>query len=327
MTGPLVTSTGRAPKGGDRRRLTRAKADARAGLSLVLPSVIIVLLLVLTPILWTVALSFQDLRLINLRSASVFGKYSLENFSTVFGSPGFWQALGTTLTYSVAGTAGAIFFGLITALALRRKFRGRGLVRAAILLPFVAPIVAVTFVWKTMLNPQYGVINVWGTQAGWESPIDFLTQRWLSVPIFGTHVDIPIALITVILFEMWRTFPFAFLFMTARLEAVPAELDEAAIVDGATPTQRFWHVLFPLLVPTIAVITVLRFIWTFNNFDDVYLLTGGSAGTEVVSVRVFNFLIGRGDIGAASAQALVLAAILAVLVIVYLRFMNGKEKS
>ncbi|WP_102157592.1 carbohydrate ABC transporter permease [Zhihengliuella halotolerans] len=327
MTKVTGVATRRRPGARDHRVSKRARGDGRAGIGLVFPSVLIVGVLVLAPILWTIALSFQDLRLIDLRRAGIFGDYSLDNFVTVFGSPGFWQALGTTLTYSIAGTAGAIFFGIVTALALRRPFRGRGLVRAAILLPFVAPIVAVTFVWKTMLNPQYGVINVWGTELGWERPVDFLTQRSQSVPIFGVEVDVPIALLTVIFFEIWRTFPFAFLFMTARLEAVPGELDEAATVDGATPTQRFWYVLFPQLVSTIAVITVLRFIWTFNNFDDVYLLTGGAAGTEVVSVRVFNFLIGRGDIGAASAQALVLAAILAVLVIVYLRFVNGKEKS
>ena len=110
-----------------------------------------------------------------------------------------------------------------------------------------------------------------------------------------------------IAFEAWRSFPFAFLFLTARLQAVPGTLEEAAHVDGATPTQRFRYVVLPQLLPTIAVLSVLRFIWTFNSFDDIYLLTGGGAGTEVVSVRVFNALTARGDIGVASAQALVLA--------------------
>ena len=85
-----------------------------------------------------------------------------------------------------------------------------------------------------------------------------------------------------IAFEAWRYFPFAFLFMLARLQAVPGELEEAARVDGATPTQRFRHILLPQLRPVIALLAVLRFIMTFNKFDDVYLLTGGGAGTEVV---------------------------------------------
>ena len=103
-------------------------------------------------------------------------------------------------------------------------------------------------------------------------------------------------------------------------------LDEAARIDGATPTQRFRHILLPQLLPTIAVLTVLRFIWTFNNFDDIYLLTGGGAGTEVVSVRGFNYLTARGDIGAAAAQALVLAAILAVLVWAYLKLFGRQDE-
>ena len=122
-----------------------------------------------------------------------------------------------------------------------------------------------------------------------------------------------------ILFEAWRSFPFAFLFLTARMQAIPETLEEAATVDGATPTQRFRYIVLPQLLPTIAVLTVLRFIWTFNNFDDIYLLTGGGAGTQVVAVRVYDYLINRGDIGAAAAQALVLAAILAVLVGIYLK--------
>ncbi len=96
-------------------------------------------------------------------------------------------------------------------------------------------------------------------------------------------------------------------------------------MDGAAPTQIFRHVVLPQLLPTIAVLALLRFIWTFNNFDDIYLLTGGAAGTEVISVRVFDYLVSRGDIGAASAQALVLATVLMVLVTVYYRFAAKDE--
>jgi multiple sugar transport system permease protein len=127
------------------------------------------------------------------------------------------------------------------------------------------------------------------------------------------------ALLTVIAFEGWRYFPFAFLFLLARLQAVPHELEEAALVDGAAPTQAFRHVLLPQLGPVIALLCVLRFIFTFNKFDDVYLLTGGGAGTEVVSVRVYEFLTARFDIGAAAAQALVLAGVLVLLLAVYMK--------
>ena len=308
------------------RATPRERAENRAGLRLVAPSVVIVVALVVAPILWTVMLAFQDIQLIRIRYTGLFGSYTLDNFAAVFSSSDMWGSLGTTLAYSILGTGGALGLGLIAALALRRPFRGRTLIRVAILLPFVAPIVAVTFAWRSMLNPEYGVLNEWGTRwLGWDQPIAFLSQRSHEVSLFGFEFDIPLALTTVILFEAWRTFPFAFLFITARLEALPGDVEEAALVDGASPLQTFRHIVLPQLMSTIAVLTVLRFIWTFNNFDDVYLLTNGQAGTEVVSVRVFNLLIGRGDIGAASAQALVLAAILAVLVVAYGRLLRRTE--
>jgi multiple sugar transport system permease protein len=151
------------------------------------------------------------------------------------------------------------------------------------------------------------------------------------VSLFGWHFDIPLALLTVIAFEGWRYFPFAFLFLLARLQAVPRELEEAALVDGAAPTQTFRHIVLPQLGPVIALLCVLRFIMTFSKFDDVYLLTGGGAGTEVVSVRVYEYLTARFDIGAASAQALVLAAGLVIVLAVYLKFMaprvEGEEET
>jgi multiple sugar transport system permease protein len=286
---------------------------------------------VVLPVVWTVMLAFQRIRLINLRRAGVFGQYTLANVELVLTSPGFWSSLWTTVVYTVGATLGSILIGLIAALALRGRFRGRTFVRAAVLLPYVAPVVAVTFVWEILLSPQFGLANDWGTRfLGWDRPIAFLSQRQHEVSLLGWHFDVPLALLTVILFEAWRYFPFAFLFLLARLQAVPADLEEAARVDGAAPTQIFRHILLPQLGPVIALLTVLRFIMTFNKFDDVYLLTGGGAGTEVVSVRVFNFLTARFDIGAASAQALILALGLVVLLVIYLRYLaprvEGEER-
>jgi multiple sugar transport system permease protein len=307
---------------------TLRKSEARAGLLLISPTFLVVFVIVILPILWTVALSFQDLKLLTLRTRGLFGELTLENFQEVLTSDGFWGSLATTLTYSILGTSLAIGLGLVASLALRETFRGRSFVRAVMLLPYVAPVVAATFVWSVMLNPQFGIVNYWGQKLlGWDEPVAFLSQKSADVSIFGLDVTIPVALFTVIFFEMWRSFPFAFLFITARLQAVPDTMEEAARVDGATPIQRFRHILLPQLMPTIAVLALLRFIWTFNNFDDIYLLTGGGSGTEVVSVRVYNYLVARGDIGAASAQALVLALILIVLVSIYLRFAAREEIS
>jgi len=304
----------------------RAREDRRTGYLLITPTAVIVFAMVVLPILWTVSLAFQDVRLLNLRTTGIIGEYNLDNFTNVLTSPGFVDALVTTLIYSVAGTACAIGLGLVAALALRQPFRGRGLVRACMLVPYVAPVVAAAFVWTTMLNPQFGVVNHYGTTLlGWDDPIAFLSSGE-PVTVFGLDLHVSKSLLTVVLFEGWRSFPFAFLFLTARIQAIPDSLEEAAVVDGATPSQRFRYIVLPQLLPTIAVLTVLRFIWTFNNFDDIYLLTGGGSGTQVVAVRVYDYLINRGDIGAAAAQALVLAAILAVLVTVYLKFFGRSEE-
>ena len=309
-----------------RGRSARAREDRRTGYALISPTAVIVFTMVILPILWTVSLAFQHVRLLNLRRTGFIGDYSLDNFENVLTSPGFVDALITTLVYSVAGTACAIGLGLVAALALRRPFRGRGLVRACMLVPYVAPVVAATFVWTTMLNPQFGVVNHYGTSLlGWDEPIAFLSSGE-PISVFGLDLHVSKSLATVVLFEGWRSFPFAFLFLTARMQAIPATLEEAAVVDGATPTQRFRYIVLPQLLPTIAVLTVLRFIWTFNNFDDIYLLTGGGSGTQVVAVRVYDYLINRGDIGAAAAQALVLAAILAVLVGTYLKLFGRQEE-
>jgi multiple sugar transport system permease protein len=305
------------------RQRTVAQRDARFGQLLLAPTLLVVVVVVVLPILWTFVLAFQDLRVIDLRRKGIFGSFTLDNFAAVFTSPGFWTALRTTLLFSVVGTLGSIGVGLIVSLALRRRFPGRTFVRASMLLPYVAPVVAVTFVWQTMLNPQFGIVNAVGTSVlGWDDPVAFLSQRSAPVSVFGVEIDVPVALLTVMAFEIWRYFPFAFLFLTARIAALPGDLEEAAVVDGATLSQRFRYVVFPQLLPTIALLAVLRFIFTFNEFDDIYLLTGGAAGTQVASVRVYDLLTARGDIGAASAQALVLAGVLVVLLAVYFRFVG-----
>ena len=110
-------------------------------------------------------------------------------------------------------------------------------------------------------------------------------------------------------------------------QRVAAHTEEAAIVDGATISQRFWYVTLPALRPVLSVLFLLRFIWTFNKFDDVFLLTGGAAGTEVITVKIFEWLTGRANVGAAAALGIVLAVILLVLVAIYFRFFYEEEET
>jgi ABC-type sugar transport system permease subunit len=289
-----------------------ARRDNRAGLAMVLPTALIVLAVIIVPIAWNAVLAFQKTDFTTITQNGLNNPFTLENFTGVLTDPGFWSSLGTTVVYSIGGTVGSILVGLVAALAFRRPFRGRGLLRSFMLLPYVAPVVAVAFVWQIMLNPQFGIVNAFGTRLlGWQSPVNFLGKA-------------PYALFTVIAFEIWRYFPFAFLFITARLTGLPAELEEAAKVDGATLLQSFRYVVLPQLMPVIALLSLLRLIMTFNKFDDVYLLTGGGAGTEVSAVRVYDTLLGSFDIGGAAANALILSAILAFSLFIYMKFFAGR---
>lgn len=292
-----------------------ARRENRDGWVLVAPTTIIILAVIVVPILWNVVLAFQDQSFTSIAAEGAFGgEISVQNFLDVVSSPGFWGSLWTTVVYSLGATAGSILVGVVAALAFRNPFRGRGALRALMLLPYIAPVVAVTFVFQVMLNPQYGVINHYGTRLlRWDQAIDFLGRE-------------PYALLTVIAFEIWRYFPFAFLFLTARMVALPRELEEAALVDGVTPLQNFRFIVLPQLMSTIALLSVLRLIMTFNKFDDIYLLTGGAAGTEVAPVRVYNQLMGNFDISGAAATALVLAVALAVFCGLYLRASSKVEE-
>jgi multiple sugar transport system permease protein len=313
-----------APAGRQTRRRepsrSLAKQDARIAYAFVAPALLVVLVVVAVPIVWNIALSFQDLRLVELQDFNFFSTdVSLENYRRVTGGD-FWSLLLRTFVYAIAGTTVALFLGTWAALVVRQAFPGRRLVRGLLLFPYVVPVVAAALLWRTMLNPQYGIVNSWLEGLGGK-PVNFLLQS--DGELFGFKV--PLAFTVVVLFEGWRSFPFAFLFILARLQAMPQELGEAAIVDGTTPLQRFRYVVMPELKAVFATIFLLRFIWTFNAFDEVFLLTGGAADTELVSIEVVNWLFGRLNVGAAASLSIVLALTLGVTLAVYFKWFYPKE--
>jgi multiple sugar transport system permease protein len=315
------------PPEGNRERTMRQR-EQRLAYALITPGVVIVLALVLLPVLWNVALSFRELRLIELRDFSPFTlDFSLDNYDEVIGDRDFFELLRTTLLYALVGTTVSIVMGLWAAMTLQKAFPGRSFVRGLILFPYVVPVVAAALLWRTMLNPQIGILNAWIQTVFNTGNVDFLTSRSFDLEVFGLQVGLPAAFTMVILFEGWRSFPFAFLFILARLQALPSELYEAAQVDGATAVQTFFRITLPQLKGVFAVLFLLRFIWTFNTFDEIYLLTGGAGGTQVVSVQIFEYLFGRSDIGSAAALSIVLALALIVLLLLYFRFAPMEEEA
>ncbi len=247
------------------------------------------------------------------RSVLTSGEFTLDNFRRIFDGDEFWEVLWVTIFYTVFGTIGALVFGLFAAMLLNKSFRGQGVLRGLFLFPYVAPVIAVAFTWVTLLDPFSGSINTLLVQMGVvESPINFFGQR-------------PLALIMVTVFEIWRYFPLSFLFILARMQSIDTDMYEAADMDGASPFQKFWFLSLPQLLGILSVLFLLRFIWTFNKFDDIFLLTGGNAGTRTLTVNVYEQAFAISNIGAGAAVAVVIFACLILFSIFFFKYVSREE--
>jgi multiple sugar transport system permease protein len=239
--------------------------------------------------------------------------FTVQNFIDIFDGDEFWGVLGVTLFYTFFGTIGAIVLGLFAALLLDREFKGQGLLRGLFLFPYVAPIIAVAFTWIILFDPFSGSVNALLVQMGViDSSINFFGQR-------------PFALIMVTVFAMWGYFPLCFLFILARMQSIPEDMYEAAEMDGASPFQQFWFLSIPQLMGILSVLFLLRFIWTFNKFDDIFLLTGGNAGTRTLTVNVYEQAFAVSNIGAGAAVAVVVFCCLILFSFVFFRFLSREE--
>ena len=290
-----------------------AQREERLAYLLLGPPVLLIIGIILFPVAWTGWLAFHKVKLLSLRQSSWWELEATgDNFVQVFTHPDFWPALQATLIYTLCSALLTIALGLAAALLAHGRFPGRGVVRGLFLLPYVAPVVAIAFAWRFILDPR-GILMTALIDANiLDQPLNILSQS-------------PWAMLSLIAFEGWRLFPFAFLFILARLQAIPDDLYEAAKIDGASPFQRFFHITLPQLKLVLATLFLLRFIWTFNEFDDVFLVTKGTGGTRVLTIKVYDFLVGEFNIGAGAAMALVLFAVLAVLLVFYFRWYRRLE--
>ncbi|MFC1878774.1 carbohydrate ABC transporter permease [Chloroflexota bacterium] len=288
--------------------------ETRLAWLLILPTAIIVFGLVIFPAIFSIWVSFHDVGLDNLNDVFNAPFVGFENYQKVFQDFAFkfqpgqsWGAAVTSIVYSFAATTLTILVGLIASLLLNRPFRGRGLARSIFLFPYVAPIVSVAFVWKWILDPRpSGVLNDILMNLGLiDLPKAYLASRGLT-------------LILVIFFEAWRYFPFAMLMILARLQAIDNTLYEAADVDGASTMQKFWNITIPELRYVLGAIFLLRLMWTFNKFDDIFLLTGGGFGTKVLPVLTYEFSFRLFDFGRGAATAMILLTILVIFMAFYI---------
>lgn len=249
-------------------------------------------------------------------------EFTFDNFRKVFNGAEFWTVLKVSLYYTIFGTVGALVLGLFAAQLLNTAFKGRNILRGFFLFPYVAPVIAVAFAWVLLLDAgPGGTFNAMLMQMGAiEGPINFLGRRAIPYSVFGFQFEFPLALTTVIVFEAWRYFPLSFLFILARMQSVGGEMYEAAEIDGATPFQQFWNISLPQLMGILAVLFLLRFIWTFNKFDDIFLLTGGAAGTRTLTVDVYEQAFALSNLGAGAAVAVVVFLVLLVFSLIFFKF-------
>jgi ABC-type sugar transport system permease subunit len=241
------------------------------------------------PVLKGFWLSFRDTSLI-FRTDGFIG---LDNYTTLFADEKFWNAWINTVKFTAISTLSETLIGLVMALVLFESFAGRGLVRAAMLVPWAIPTVVTSKMFAWIFDGQNGIVNFLLRTAGlidgnvnWYGSIDHAMQ-------------------TIIIADVWKTTPFMALLLLAGLQTIPRSLAEAAWIDGATSWQYFWQVRLPLLAPTLLIAAMFRALDAFRIFDLVYVLTGGGPAdsTEVLSTLTYKTLFSALQFGTGSALA------------------------
>jgi len=288
-----------------------ARRRERLGWILVLPSVLVVLIVALYPLVRTIILSLTNARLSSTRVTSFVG---LSNYTNLLTDPKFLKALGNTLLFTVASVFFETLLGLIIALVIHSNFKGRGLVRTAMLIPWAIPTVVSAQMWKWMYHDVFGVIN------------DLLVTRlgllntkiaWLASPT--------LALPAIVAVDVWKTTPFMALLLLAGLQIIPEDIYEAAHVDGATKIQQFWTMTLPLLRPALLVALIFRTLDAFRVFDVIFVMKGTAPETASVAVLARQTMIDLARLGEGGAMAVIIFIILALFVVLYTRLVRVEE--
>ena len=261
------------------------------------------------PFLYGVYLSF-----FHREVAGVASFVGLGNFVTLAQDPIFWQSVGNTIKFTAAATVLKAVGGLGMALVMNQNFRMKALTRAFLLLPFIVPTVLSTVAWQWILDPGMGLFNRLLVSSG----LAETGPSWLGTPTM--------AMISIILVNTWRGLPFFGISILAGLATIPTDLHESATIDGAGTWDRFRHVTLPLLLPVIFIVTTFSVIFTFFDFQLVYVLTGGGPAnsTHLMATYAYSLSMGAGQMGLGSAVALSMVPVLG-LVLVLLTFYVRKD--
>jgi len=290
-------------------RATAFGYDQVRGYLLLLPVMTVLLILSFFPIIYSFFLSLHQI----VSSLPGLGEeyVGLANYRALLKDPTALNSLLVSVVFVGVSTILEVGFGLLIALAINEIFRGRGLVRAAILIPWAIPTVVASQLWRFAFNDQYGIINyvLFG-------PNITHYRAWLADPFW--------ALIAIIIADVWKTSSFAGLIILAGLQTIPDELYEAAEIDGAGPFQRFLSITLPLVIPSITLALVFRTMDAFRVFDLVFVITqGGPAdSTNVLQFYGYRTLFDAGMTGAGSAVSIVVFVLVFLISIFYLKWVG-----
>jgi multiple sugar transport system permease protein len=294
-----------------RGAITRLLEDERwLALVLLVPTVLLLAVFIAYPFMKGVELSVTDAKV------GVPGHFvGLHNFAVLANDSIFRTAVWNTFVYTAVATVFKLALGLWLALLLNRHFRGKALTRAFVLLPFIIPTVLSTFAWKWMFDPTFSVIN-WSL---FKLGLIHGRINWLSDP--------GLAMVSIIIVNVWRGVPFYAISLLAGLQTISPELHEAAAIDGARPWQRFWHVTWPLLLPVTMVVVLFSIIQTFADFQLVYVLTGGGPAnsTQLFATYAYQIGVGTGLLSQGAAISLAMFPVLLIVVIVQLLYIRRVE--
>ncbi|SIM60215.1 carbohydrate ABC transporter permease [Micromonospora cremea] len=279
------------PRSGTRRRPSPLGSRWTPYLFLA-PAALFILVFQAVPLVQEVYLSFTRTRLLNPTRSEWVG---LDNFNRIFGDPDFHRPLLITLVYVVACVVGAVGAGLAVALLLNKGFRGRGVARALVTVPWAAPGIAVALIATWMLNAQYGIVN------------RLLDALGLGVPGGAILDSSRYALPAVLATTIWQLFPFTSVVLLSALQSVPQDLNEAATVDGAGRWATFRAVTWQVIKPTVGLLALLMTIWSLRRFELIWLMTkGGPVGaTETLVIDLYSQAFDSKELGSAAAIGMV----------------------
>jgi trehalose/maltose transport system permease protein len=256
------------------------------------------------PLARTIAFAFTDAELAGMSDARFIG---LENFwnsawGGLLADPAWWNAVRNTLVFTAASVGAETVLGTVIALVLDRSFRGRGVVRALVLIPWAVPTIVSAKIWGWMLHDQFGVVN------------DLLLRAGLIAAPVAWLADPATSLAAVVLVDVWKTTPFVALLVLAALQVLPRDIYEAARIDGAGPVRVFFRITLPLIWPALMVAVIFRSLDALRIFDVVYALTGNADDTMTMSVFARQQLVDFQDVGYGSAASTLLFLTIALIV-------------